>query len=108
MPASDANNRPPQAAPRNERRSKYIFEFIPKLLLRSREHQLDEFLGDVRLQSFGVALADANDVGDDATAAALLVFEYLSRAWPRQASPSIGAWILPRRIVDVASFGIDD
>jgi hypothetical protein len=51
----------------------------------------DEPLGDLRLETFGVALAETHDV----------------RSGTRQAAPSFRAGILPRGVVHVAGFRID-
>src|ERR1700723_348231 len=64
------------------------------VLLLGGQHQFDQRLGHVGFQSFRVALIHADDVGDDASAFAMRIFEDLGSAGARQASPTGGGWIL--------------
>src|SRR5271155_1010029 len=76
------------------------------MLLLGGKHQLDELFGHVRLEALRVALFHPYDVSHDASALAMRIFENLSRTGPRQASPTVGAGILARRIVNVSGLGI--
>jgi len=53
------------------------------------EHELDELLGDFGFQAFGMALAEANDVGDDAAVSAIWVLKDFGGAGLRQVSAGI-------------------
>src|SRR5438477_12529336 len=72
-----------------------------------REHQRDQRFGHVWLQSFGVALLQADDVGHDATVFAGRIHVHLGLAWSWQKSPGRIRRILPRSVVDIAGFDVD-
>src|SRR5580693_7071239 len=75
---------------------------------RSRDHELDELLSDFRLEAFGVALAGANHVGDDATVLAVRILHDFGGAGTRQMSPGGGSGVLARGVVNVAGFRVRD
>src|ERR1035438_9070774 len=73
-----------------------------------RKHQLDQFFGHLRLQSFRVSFFDADDVGDHPTVTAILIDVELGRAGSRQEPPGRIGWILTRSVVHVAGLRVHD
>src|SRR5437879_3233656 len=73
-----------------------------------REHQLDQFFGDLRLKTFGVSFVDADHVGDHHPVFAIRIDEDLRSSRRGQKSPGWIGRILTRAVVDVAGLRVYD
>src|SRR6266849_1776637 len=79
-----------------------------KLAAFRREHQLDQLLGDLRLEPFCVSLVETDDIGDHFALLAIRIDGDLSLARRRQESPARTQLIQTAAVIDVAGLGIDD
>src|SRR5438105_11363007 len=73
-----------------------------------RKHQLDQFFGNSRFESFGVPLVDAHHVGNDSAVLAVGIDVNLGPAGCRQQSPRWVGRILARAVIDVAGLCVYD
>src|ERR1039457_5602994 len=73
-----------------------------------RKHQLDQFFGHLRLESFVVSFVDADDVGDHPSVTAIRIDVELGRAGSRQKPPGRIGRILTRAVVYVTRLRVHD
>src|SRR5687767_13727785 len=73
-----------------------------------RQHQLDDFLGDLRLEAFGMPFVDTHDIGDNAPVLAFAIRKDVGLARTRTKSPCLRAGILTRPVEHIAGLGVDD
>src|SRR3954454_24220512 len=74
----------------------------------SGHHQLDDLLGDVRLEPLGMALVDAHDVGDDPPLFGVGIDVDLRPPRPWQQAPRRRRASFPQRVVDLPGLLVDD
>ena len=75
---------------------------------RRREHELDEFLGDLGLVSLGVAFVDPRDISNYPPVLAVGIHRNFRLARPWEKTPRRAQFIQTRAVVNVTAFGIDD
>src|SRR5262245_35616501 len=89
------------------RAQRYTFRLL-NLPARGRHKELHELFGDVRLESLGVTVLEADDIGGDAPVATLVEFGHLGLVRSRQQTPARAQLIQAARVVDVTAFRVDD
>src|ERR1017187_4729951 len=87
--------------------SRRLLTAAPGFPAGRRNHHLDKLFCDPRLQSLGVALIKAHDVGDKTSISGFGVEIYLSRARPRRQTPGRGRFPYADGVIDLAGLVID-
>src|SRR6185295_2779931 len=82
--------------------------YLLELSTLRREHELNQFFGDLRLKAFSVSLVDPHDIGNDSSVFAVRIHGNLSLARRRRKSPRGIRRVLASAVVDVAGFRVDD